>query len=198
MKSERDFWSRRRAKVEAEDEAARAQSEERDAAQAQAALAERPEDEVLSELGLPAPETVCSGEEVRAFMAKSVPEYLRRRALRSLWRSNPVLACLDGLNDYDGDFTNAATDAPGVKTAYQVGKGLKAHLDYLADAEERAEDTSDVVEDAAEDETDEAPVTVADAAVVDETAGTPEAPVADAPDAARPRRMAFRFETGAA
>jgi len=64
-----------------------------------------------------------------------VPERLRRRALRQLWRLNPVLANLDGLNDYDGDFTNAATDAPGVKTAYQVGKGLLRHVQALEEQE---------------------------------------------------------------
>ena len=60
---------------------------------------------------------------------------LRRRAMRQLWRLNPVLANLDGLNDYDGDFTNAATDAPGVKTAYQVGKGLLRHVQALEEQE---------------------------------------------------------------
>jgi hypothetical protein len=55
--------------------------------------------------------------------------------MRQLWRLNPVLANLDGLNDYDGDFTNAATDAPGVKTAYQVGKGLLRHVQALEEQE---------------------------------------------------------------
>src|SRR3989304_5459804 len=39
------------------------------------------------------------------FLQAGVPEVLRRRALRKLWRVNPVLANLDGLNDYDKDYT---------------------------------------------------------------------------------------------
>jgi hypothetical protein len=53
-----------------------------------------------------------------------VPEQLRKRALRKLWRLNPVFANLDGLNDYDEDFTDAAAVLEGVKTLYQVGKGM--------------------------------------------------------------------------
>jgi len=36
-----------------------------------------------------------------AFLQAGVPEELRNRALRKLWTSNPLLANLDGLNDYD-------------------------------------------------------------------------------------------------
>ena len=42
------------------------------------------------------------------FMNDKVPETLRRMALRKLWRSNPILANVDGLNDYDEDFSDAA------------------------------------------------------------------------------------------
>lgn len=58
------------------------------------------------------------------FMAEGVPEILRRRALRKLWRLNPVFAHLDGLNDYDQDFTDAAMVLPNLKTIYKVGKGM--------------------------------------------------------------------------
>ena len=35
-----------------------------------------------------------------------------------------VFANLDGLNDYDEDFTDAATVLSEIKTAYKVGKGM--------------------------------------------------------------------------
>ncbi|MDM7947783.1 MAG: DUF3306 domain-containing protein, partial [Oceanibaculum nanhaiense] len=54
---------------------------------------------------------------------------LQRKALRKLWASDPVLACLDGLNDYEEDFTDAATVIEGMKSSYQVGRG------FLTDAE---------------------------------------------------------------
>lgn len=58
------------------------------------------------------------------FLQKGVPDALRRRALRKLWRLDPVFGHLDGLNDYDLDYTNAGTIVEGMKTVYQVGKGM--------------------------------------------------------------------------
>lgn len=67
------------------------------------------------------------------FMGKNVPEAVRRRALRMLWGSNPILANIDGLNDYDEDFTDAALAVTGLlKTSYKVGSG------YLTEEERQA------------------------------------------------------------
>ncbi len=63
------------------------------------------------------------------FMGEGVPEALRRRALRQLWRSDPILANVDGLCDYDDDFTDAALVVTNLQSAYRVGKG------YLTDEE---------------------------------------------------------------
>lgn len=82
-----------------------------------------PEHDVLEKYGLPDPDAIELGTDITGFMQKEIPELLRRRALRSLWKSNPVLAVLDGLNDYDEDFTNAAATG-AVKTLYKVGQGL--------------------------------------------------------------------------
>ncbi|MHA3977173.1 DUF3306 domain-containing protein [Halovulum sp. GXIMD14794] len=144
MSTDKDFWSRRRAAVAAEKQAER-QAEVRKAelAEAEAARAELQDlsdEQLLEKLDLPDPDTLEPGDDFTAFLRDVVPEHLRRRALRRLWRSNPVLANLDGLNDYDGDYTNAATDAPGLKTAYRVGKGLLKHVEVLAaEAEAKAE-----------------------------------------------------------
>lgn len=83
-----------------------------------------PEQEVLAKYNLPDPDTIEMGTDITGFMHKEIPELLRRKALRSLWKSNPVLAVLDGLNDYDEDFTDAAPGVKGAKTLYKVGKGL--------------------------------------------------------------------------
>lgn len=130
-----DFWSRRKARVEAEhaEEARRAEEAETRATQQE--LEEKTDAEILEEFGLPDPDSLEPGQDIAGFMNKAVPERLRRRAMRQLWKLNPLLANLDGLNDYDGDFTNAATDAPGVKTAYQVGKGLLRHVQALEEQE---------------------------------------------------------------
>ncbi|MDP4990528.1 MAG: DUF3306 domain-containing protein [Marivita lacus] len=126
-----DFWSRRKAKVEAEQAEETRKVEEAEIEATQKQLEEKTDAEILEEFGLPDPDTLEPGQDIAGFMNKAVPERLRRRAMRQLWRLNPVLANLDGLNDYDGDFTNAATDAPGVKTAYQVGKGMLRHVQAL-------------------------------------------------------------------
>lgn len=137
-----DFWSRRKARVEAEEaeEARRTEAAEVEAKQKE--LAEKTDAEILEELGLPDPDRLEPGQDIAGFMNKAVPERLRGRAMRQLWRLNPVLANLDGLNDYDDDFTNAVTDAPGVKTAYKVGKGLLRHVQAL-EAQERAKRMAD-------------------------------------------------------
>lgn len=83
-----------------------------------------PEQELLAKYGLPDPENIELGTDITGFMRKEIPEFLRRKALRGLWRSNPVLAVLDGLNDYDEDFTDAGATIKGAKTLYKVGQGL--------------------------------------------------------------------------
>ncbi len=133
-----DFWSRRRAAVEAE-----AETEVRDAeADARAAVDERlearPDAEFLAELDLPEPEDMDSPEQVQSLLKAAVPQRLKTRALRRLWRLNPVLANVDGLVDYGGDFTDAALVVENMQTIYQVGKGMFDKAVEAAEAEARA------------------------------------------------------------
>lgn len=99
-----------------------------------------PERELLEKYGLPDPETIELGTDITGFMRKEIPEFLRRKALRGLWKSNPVLAVLDGLNDYDEDYTLASTAGQTVTTLYKVGEGLvdkaKKAADVLDDPSE--------------------------------------------------------------
>ena len=75
---------------------------------------------------LPEPATLDVGSDFKAFMAENVPGDLRRQALRRLWRVNPIINSLDGLDDYyvTQDFTDAATVVPDLRTVYRVGKGM--------------------------------------------------------------------------
>lgn len=159
-----DFWSRRRAAVRAETEAEEAvlRAEEAEAREAEAA--ERSDEEILAEFGLPDPDTMEQGDDFAAFLKSAVPERLRRRALRRLWRSNPVLANLDGLIDHGEDFTDKAVVVPGMMTTYQVGKGMMRHVMSLAEAEERQDeeglateefDASALIDEAMVDEPEE-------------------------------------------
>ena len=79
------------------------------------------------------------GDDFTVFMSKAVPDRIRRRALRTLWRSNPVLANVDMLVDYGEDFTDSAMVVENMQTAYQVGKGMLKHIQEMArQAEELA------------------------------------------------------------
>ncbi len=73
---------------------------------------------------LPDIDSLDASSDFTVFLKDGVPDALRRRALRKLWRLDPVFGHLDGLNDYDLDYTNAGTVVEGLKTIYQVGKGM--------------------------------------------------------------------------
>jgi hypothetical protein len=136
---ETDFWSRRKAGVEAEAQVAVQAQQAEEAAVLAADQAEKTDIELLEELGLPDPDNMMMGDDFSAFMSKAVPDRLRRRALRRLWLANPALANLDGLLDYGEDFTDSATVIENMQTAYQVGKGMTEHvLEMVRQAEEEA------------------------------------------------------------
>ncbi|AHI28964.1 DUF3306 domain-containing protein [Marinobacter similis] len=99
-----------------------------------------PEHELLKKYDLPDPDNIELGTDITGFMRKEIPEFLRKRALRGLWKSNPVLAVLDGLNDYDEDYTLASTAGQTVTTLYKVGEGL---VDKAKKAAEVVDDQSE-------------------------------------------------------
>lgn len=202
-----DFWSRRRAKVQDEEQALSEAEQAEVHAQAQAAQEARPDAEILEELDLPLPEDMTSPEQVRKLLASAAPARLRQRALRRLWRLNPLLANVDGLVDYGGDFTDAALVIENMQTAYQVGRGMLKAFEQpeeeAADAGETAEDAVEMTGgvDVAEVEMVGAHESVGDPAQA-EVATTGQSDPATAPSfdpepehgAPAPRRMRFRFD----
>ncbi|SLN28637.1 DUF3306 domain-containing protein [Ruegeria meonggei] len=193
MSEARDFWSRRKAAVEAETEAEDLATEEQAIAAQHAALNEKSDAEILAEFDLPDPDHLQSGDDVSGFMAKAVPDRLRRRALRRLWRLNPVLANVDGLVDYGEDYTDASCVIENIQTAYQVGKGMLAHVEALAAAAEAEDAAPEVETETPEPEADAPPE------IAEEPAPEPVV-TAQAEDAEEdylppaPRRMKFEFE----
>ncbi|RKF12658.1 DUF3306 domain-containing protein [Roseovarius spongiae] len=106
---------------------------------------EESEAETLNRLGLPDPAALSAGDDFSGFLRADVPPSLRRRALRTLWRVNPALARLDGLVDYDDDYTDAATVPETLRTAWEIGNGFAARV--RAPAREReAEPAAPVLE----------------------------------------------------
>ena len=80
---------------------------------------------------LPPVEELTAESDYTVFLGNNVPEAIKRAALHKLWRSDPVLANLDGLNDYDEDYNLASSLITSVRTAYKAGKG------YVDEAEEK-------------------------------------------------------------
>ncbi len=131
-----DFWSRRKAAAQAEAQAEIDATQNAEAALTEAELAAKSDEELLAEVGLPEPEAAQTPEEVRAYLKASLPRRLKDRALRRLWRLNPVLANLDGLVDYGEDYTDAATVVENLQTVYQVGRGMLTKLEEIDEPED--------------------------------------------------------------
>ena len=198
MSKVQSAWSRRKAAVAAEAVAEERAVEDSVIAEQHDALAEKTDVEILEELGLPDPDAMVQGDDFKAFLSKTVPAHLRKRALRKLWRSNPVLACVDGLNDYDDDYLSGSYGQGPISTTYQVGKGMLSHLlemerqkeALLSQIEEDA--TSEVSEEHLDAEEQEG-LRIAQIEVIPPL--EPEIEMQEAePMMPTPRRMTFHFE----
>ncbi len=92
---------------------------------------------------LPDIDSLDESSDFTVFLKEGVPDIIRRKALRKLWRVHPAMAVIDGLDDYDDDYTVSEALVKGLKTVYEAGKG---YLD---------EDEGGEVPAAAEDEDEE-------------------------------------------
>ncbi|MEQ8823100.1 MAG: DUF3306 domain-containing protein [Filomicrobium sp.] len=88
----------------------------------------------------------------KQFMGNDVSSDARHKALRKLWVSNPVLANMDGLDDYCEDYTDAAVCLPKgmMKTAYQYGRGF-LNDEEVAEWEALGKEPEQLPQDANED-----------------------------------------------
>lgn len=102
-------------------------------------------------LDLPSIDDLTAESDYTRFLAKNVPESLRRAALRKLWTSDPVLANLDGLNDYDEDFNLVDQVISAAQTSYRPGQGYIEELEKLAQEDADAEPPAARTQIAADD-----------------------------------------------
>jgi hypothetical protein len=126
-------WSRRKRSPRRDRPAPDAEPERRDSDAVTAAPAEDTPPADVAEPGVAEPgaaaeplpdiDSLDKTSDFSVFLKEGVPEAIRRKALRRLWRLDPVLANLDGLNDYDEDFSVLGMVAGQLKTIYKVGKG---------------------------------------------------------------------------
>ncbi len=74
------------------------------------------------------------------FLGEGVPEKLARAAMRKLWRSDPIFAFRDGLDDYDEDFSMLHSIAKAVTS--KVGKAKAKAKKAKAEAKAKAKKTA--------------------------------------------------------
>ncbi|MBT8153175.1 DUF3306 domain-containing protein [Epibacterium ulvae] len=189
-----DVWARRKAAVEAEAKVESAAVAPPEQAVVDSDLSDA---EILEQLELPDPETLGEGDDFKIFWSKAVPSRIRTRALRRLWRVNPILANVDGLVDYGEDFTDATLLVEGMETAYQVGKGMTVHVEELARQVEEATNPTELV--LPDDDLEDEPQTEAEPPVWVETQPLGEADTApnmypeEEPQPVPIGRMRFHF-----
>ncbi len=170
-------WSQRKAAARRGDilpepsEAAGPVSEDAQVAPESDSIAEGPAADDVEMPVLPPIDELNFESDYTVFLNKKVPEALRRAALRKLWTSDPVLACLDGLNDYDEDYNLVDTTITAAQTAYKVGRG------YLEDIEEKLEQVDRALGQSPEAET------ALEALAAPEASETPDAASLGEPDA---------------
>ena len=123
-----DRWAKRKQAVADEADAAIANTEPEDSGiepqtdeQALELLREK-DPELADQIAAIDIDKLTYDDDFSVFMNKKVPEFLRRKALSKLWLSSPVLANLDGLNEYDEDFRDASTIVEAVQTAVDGAK----------------------------------------------------------------------------
>ena len=123
--------------------------------------------------GLPPVESLVEGSDFTPFLKDGVPEFMKRKALRMLWRASPFFNLRDGLNDYDEDFNIIDKVIDEMVGNYKVGRGHlseeelrdmmpeEARRAFDEDEEEDGENT--VLEGLGEDELANAEISDADA-----------------------------------
>ena len=123
--------------------------------------------------GLPPVESLVEGSDFTPFLKDGVPEFMKRKALRMLWRASPFFNLRDGLNDYDEDFNIIDKVIDEMVGNYKVGRGHlseeelrdmmpeEARRAFDEDEEEDGENT--VLEGLGEDELANAQISDADA-----------------------------------
>lgn len=88
----RDFWSRRRAGVQREEQEAHAHEVSVSRQAERAEMEDKRDSKILAELDLPDPESLKSGDDFYAFMAPAVPDRIRRGAGRSGSSGGPIVS----------------------------------------------------------------------------------------------------------
>ena len=138
---------------------------------------------------LPDVETLNESSDYTPFLKDGVPEKLKRLALRKLWKSNPIFGFIDGLDDYDEDYSAIGMVAQEIFTNYKPGKGMvdpdetEEEIDEAVKAEGEVEPEEEA-RDLGEIEAEEDEVAGNDKSVEEQTVGSEGQKVAVSDDIA--------------
>lgn len=72
---------------------------------------------------LPSLESLNGESDFTPFMREGVPEFIKKKAMRILWRANPLFSFRDEMNDYDEDYNVVHQIIDSSFGSYQVGRG---------------------------------------------------------------------------
>jgi len=106
---------------------------------------------------LPPLESLTGESDFTPFMSEGVPEIIKRKAMRILWRANPLFGFRDEMNDYDEDYNVVHKIIDSSFGSYQVGRGHLSEEELQEMMPENAkrafdEDEEEIEEELAEDE----------------------------------------------
>lgn len=170
-------WSRRKAEARS---AAPAPVEEPEGSpEAEAAAPEEPAP--IDPESLPDIDSLDANSDFSVFMRPGVPEHLRTRALRKLWRLDPIYSKLDGLVEYGEDYSIATWPKGVIRTAYQIGRGFVNELEKAAEDEKQP---------AALQEPESGSASASEPAIASSEARAPEDDASRPPDPEQPSALA--------
>lgn len=101
---------------------------------------------------LPPLESLNGDSDFTPFMREGVPEFIKRKAMRILWRANPLFGFRDEMNDYDEDYNVVHQIIDSNFGSYQVGRGHLSEEELQDMMPEDAKRAFDEDEDENEDE----------------------------------------------
>lgn len=106
--------------------------------------------------GLPKIEDLNEESDYTVFLKDGVPDFIKRRALRVLWRVNPFFNFTDGLAEYDEDYNVVHKIIDEMTGHYQVGRGhlSQQELDDMMPEEAKRAFDEDEEEDIPDEDED--------------------------------------------
>lgn len=143
-------------------------------------------------------ETVGEDFDFARLLKSDVPAHLKRIGLRRLWRANPLYAALDGMNDYDDDYTDAAMGVSEMKGFFAAALSRQAEARQAEAKQAEAKKQPATLTEQPDDLADDGPATIDDSSQpqpVEETRADPQTETPEPIDPSHGTQMTERATT---